>query len=90
MSPPVGFAVALYTVADERGEGQVGLRRALLAVSAATGAFAIVPALIVAVVRDDLTTDGLSSSTRADDGALLGFALLFWIVAVMRFRWEEA
>ena len=34
LGPPVGFAVALYTVADERDEGQVGLRRALLAVSA--------------------------------------------------------
>jgi signal transduction histidine kinase len=34
LGPPVGFAVALYTVADERDEGQEGLRRALLAVSA--------------------------------------------------------
>jgi signal transduction histidine kinase len=34
LGPPVGFAVALYTVADERDERQVGLRRALLAVSA--------------------------------------------------------
>jgi signal transduction histidine kinase len=34
LGPPVGFAVALYTVAEERDEGQVGLRRALLAVSA--------------------------------------------------------
>jgi signal transduction histidine kinase len=33
LGPPVGFAVALYTVADERDEGQAGLRRALLAVS---------------------------------------------------------
>jgi signal transduction histidine kinase len=34
LGPPVGFAVALYTVADERDEGRQGLRRALLAVSA--------------------------------------------------------
>jgi signal transduction histidine kinase len=34
LGPPVGFAVALYTVADERDERQVGLRRVLLAVSA--------------------------------------------------------
>jgi signal transduction histidine kinase len=34
LGPPVGFAVALYTVADERDESHVGLRRALLAVSA--------------------------------------------------------
>jgi signal transduction histidine kinase len=34
LGPPVGFAVALYTVADERDEGQEGLRRALLALSA--------------------------------------------------------
>jgi signal transduction histidine kinase len=34
LGPPVGFAVALYTVADERDEGHVALRRALLAVSA--------------------------------------------------------
>jgi signal transduction histidine kinase len=33
LGPPVGFAVALYTVADERDDGQAGLRRALLAVS---------------------------------------------------------
>ena len=34
LGPPLGFAVALYTVADERDERQEGLRRALLAVSA--------------------------------------------------------
>jgi signal transduction histidine kinase len=34
LGPPVGFAVALYTVADERDERQEGLRRALLAASA--------------------------------------------------------
>jgi signal transduction histidine kinase len=34
LGPPVGFAVALYTVADVRDEGREGLRRALLAVSA--------------------------------------------------------
>ncbi len=34
LGPPIGFAVALYTVADERDERQEGLRRALLAVSA--------------------------------------------------------
>jgi signal transduction histidine kinase len=34
LGPPIGFAVALYTVADERDEGQEGLRRVLLAVSA--------------------------------------------------------
>ena len=52
------------------------------------GAAAAVPAYIVAVVRDDLTTDGLARAERADDGLILLAALLAGIaLAVWAHRW---
>ena len=52
------------------------------------GAAAAVPAYLVAVVRDDLTTDGLARAERADDGLILLAALLAGIaLAVWAHRW---
>ena len=55
------------------------------------GAAAAAPAYLVAVVRDDLTTDGLAQSERADDGLILLAALLAGIAlaVVMHRRLKE-
>ena len=50
-------------------------RRRILAY-ALLGVIAAVPAYIVAIVRDDLTTDGVVQAERADDGLMLLVALV--------------
>ena len=64
---------------------QLGLARDRLKLLAytVTGILAIVPALLVAISSNDLTTDGLPASARADDGVLLGLALLFGAVLAL-------
>ena len=64
---------------------QIGLSRERLKLAgyAAVGVLAIVPALLVAIGSDDLTTDGLAASARADDGILLGVALVFGALAAL-------
>jgi O-antigen ligase len=54
-----------------------------LAAHAGVAAAAIVPALLVAVMRDDLTTDRLTIAARSDDGLLLGFGLLLGAVGAL-------
>ena len=54
----------------------IGPDRLRLALYAAVGVAAAVPAYIVAVVRDDLTTDGVARIERADDGLILLAALV--------------
>ena len=63
----------------------IGPDRLRLTAYSVLGAAAAVPAYLVAVVRDDLTTDGLGRSARADDGLILlvallaGIALAVWL-----------
>ena len=68
-------------------------RRRLLAYGL-LGAIAAVPAYVVAIVRDDLTTDGVVRAERADDGLILLVALLAGIalalVAGRRLRQSDA
>ena len=54
----------------------IGPDRLRLAAYTVLGVAAAVPAYVVAVVRDDLTTDGVVQAERADDGLILLFALL--------------
>jgi tetratricopeptide (TPR) repeat protein len=56
------------------------LRSALLAGIALVGAL---PALLVAFLRDDLTTDGLPVAQRTDDGLLLLLALALGLVIAL-------
>ncbi len=49
----------------------IGPDRLRLAAYAVLGIVAAVPAYLVAVVRDDLTTDGVVQAERADDGLIL-------------------
>ena len=49
----------------------IGPDRLRLTAYSVLGAAAAVPAYLVAVVRDDLTTDGLARADRADDGLIL-------------------
>lgn len=58
----------------------IGPDRLRIAAYAALGVAAAVPAYAVAVVRDDLTTDGLPLASRSDDGLLLLAALVLGIV----------
>jgi O-Antigen ligase len=75
-----GIAVMVIAVAV-----QVGLarERMKLVAFAAVGAVAVVPALLVAVMRDDLTTDRLPAYLRNDDGVMLGVALLVGALAAL-------
>ena len=63
----------------------IGPDRLRLTAYSVLGAAAAVPAYLVAVVRDDLTTDGLARAERADDGLILlaallaGIALAVWL-----------
>jgi ABC-2 type transport system permease protein len=51
----------------------------------------VVPARWAVDGLDAMTWRGLGlSGALLPTGMLLGFAILFWIVAMMRFRWEEA
>jgi len=51
----------------------------------------IVPARWAVDGLDAMTWRGLGlSRALLPTGVLLGFAVLFWTVAVLRFRWEEA
>ena len=59
----------------------IGPDRLRLAAYAGLGVAAAVPAYLVAVVRDDLTTDGLRMVERADDGLILFAALIVGMVA---------
>ncbi|HYH57857.1 MAG TPA: O-antigen ligase family protein [Thermoleophilaceae bacterium] len=54
----------------------MGPDRLRLTAHAALGIAAAVPAYLVAVVRDDLTADGMSLGERSDDGLILLGALL--------------
>lgn len=54
----------------------IGPDRLRLAAYTGLGVAAAVPAYVVAVVRDDLTTDGLAVAERADDGGILLAALI--------------
>ena len=54
----------------------IGPDRLRLAAVSAVGIAAAVPAYLVAVVRDDLTADGLGQAERADDGLILVVALV--------------
>ena len=66
----------------------IGPDRLRLAAYAVLGIVAAVPAYLVAVVRDDLTTDGVVQAERADDGLILLAALLAAIaLAVWAGRW---
>jgi len=67
-----GLAVTILGVAVMVALGPERLRTACLAGIVLVGA---VPGLLVAFLRDDLTTDGLKASQRADDGLLLLLAL---------------
>jgi len=58
----------------------IGPDRFRLAAYSLLGAAASVPAYLVAVVRDDLTTDGVVQSERADDGLILLVALVAGVV----------
>ena len=65
----------------------IGPDRVRLAAYACLGGVAAVPAYVVAIVRDDLTTDGLARADRADDGLMLLVALAAGIaVAVVAGR----
>jgi O-Antigen ligase len=68
----------------------IGPDRLRLALYGALGVAAAVPAYIVAVVRDDLTTDGVAQVERADDGLILLAALaagiLLAVIAGRRLR----
>ena len=68
----------------------IGPDRLRLALYTAVGVAAAVPAYIVAVVRDDLTTDAVALVERSDDGlillAALGAGIAFAIVAGRRLR----
>jgi hypothetical protein len=61
----------------------IGPDRLRLAAYAALGIAAAVPAYLVAVVRDDLTTDGARLAERSDDGAILLAALIVGCVAAV-------
>ncbi|MGH2838030.1 MAG: O-antigen ligase family protein, partial [Thermoleophilaceae bacterium] len=71
----------------------IGPDRLRLALYSAVGVAAAVPAYVVAVVRDDLTTDGVARIERADDGLILLAALLagiaFAVVAARRLRQDD-
>lgn len=57
--------------------------RLRVAAYAALGAAAAVPAYLVAVVRDDLTTDGLALAERSDDGLILLAALVLGVAVAV-------
>ena len=61
----------------------IGPDRLRLTAYAVLGMAAAVPAYVVAVVRDDLTTDGVVQAERADDGLILLVALLVAIALVV-------
>jgi hypothetical protein len=61
----------------------IGPDRLRLAGYTGLGIAAAVPAYAVAVVRDDLTTDGLAVAERSDDGWLLLAALILGVVAAV-------
>jgi O-antigen ligase len=66
----------------------IGPERLRLASYSALGAACAVPAYAVAIVRDDLTTDGLSVAQRADDGWIVLAALVLGAgAAVAGARW---
>ena len=60
--------------------GAAGAGRARLAGFALVGALAAAPALAVGFARDDLTTDGLAASAKADDGLIFIAALVLGAV----------
>lgn len=68
-----GIAVMVLAVAVLVAVGPDRLRVACLSGIVVVG---VVPGLLVAFLRDDLTTDELAASQRADDGLLLLLALL--------------
>jgi hypothetical protein len=61
----------------------IGPDRLRLTAYTVLGIAAAVPAYLVAVVRDDLTTDGVVQAERADDGLILLAALLAGIALVV-------
>ena len=54
----------------------LGPERLRLAAATAVGIAGTIPPVVMAVVRDDLTTDGLAVSARSDDGVLFLLALV--------------
>jgi hypothetical protein len=61
----------------------IGPDRLRLVAYSALGVVGAVPAYAVAVVRDDLTTDGLGLSARSDDGLILLAALALGVTAAV-------
>ena len=74
LSPLVALAVLIA----------IGPDRLRLTAYTVLGIAAGVPAYLVAVVRDDLTTDGVVRAERADDGLILLAALLVGIALALR------
>ena len=61
----------------------IGPDRLRLAAYAVLGVAGAVPAYVVAVVRDDLTTDGVALAERTDDGGILFGALVLGVVVAL-------
>ncbi len=61
----------------------IGSERGRLAATAGIGLLAALPAFLVAVLRDDLTANGVSVTERTDDGLLLALAVLVGIAIAL-------
>ena len=61
----------------------IGPERGRLAATAGLGILGALPAFLVAIVRDDLTANGVPVSDRIDDGLLLAVAVLAGIAVVL-------
>ncbi len=68
----------------------IGPERGRLAATAFLGVLGALPAFLVAIVRDDLTANGVPVSDRIDDGLLLTVALLVGIAVALALSRELA